>query len=128
YAESDDGIHWTKPNLGFAVYNGTRDNNLVFPNFNDPERQPVGFNAGVGLVVRDDEEPDPARRYKMIFMSDTINEGNTIYLTWSADGIHWHLPAQRMWGKSEGPNQVIRGQTPWVEPLSSFFRDPIEPH
>ena len=26
YAESPDGIHWTKPNLGICEYKGSRDN------------------------------------------------------------------------------------------------------
>src|ERR1043166_6800674 len=29
YAESRDGINWTKPNLGLVVYRGSRENNLV---------------------------------------------------------------------------------------------------
>ena len=30
YAESDDGVHWVKPNLGLADFEGSRDNNLLF--------------------------------------------------------------------------------------------------
>ena len=29
YAESDDGVKWTKPNLGLVEYAGNKDNNLV---------------------------------------------------------------------------------------------------
>ena len=29
YAESDDGIRWTKPNLGQVEYKGSRDNNAI---------------------------------------------------------------------------------------------------
>jgi len=29
YAESKDGIHWKKPNLGFFEVNGTLENNLI---------------------------------------------------------------------------------------------------
>ncbi|MBM3854511.1 MAG: hypothetical protein FJ399_15400 [Verrucomicrobia bacterium] len=129
YAESADGLRWEKPALGIAEWNGSKANNLLFPNFADPAKPPVGFNAGVGCVVRDDAEPDPARRYKMIFMSGVMGgDAGSIYLTWSVDGLHWHLPPQLLWGKAPGPNQTIRAQTPWVEPLSSFFRDPLEPH
>ena len=30
YAESPDGIHWTKPNLGLFEWNGSKDNNIVW--------------------------------------------------------------------------------------------------
>ena len=30
YAESKDGIHWTKPNLGLFEWNGSKDNNIVW--------------------------------------------------------------------------------------------------
>ena len=29
YAESEDGIHWTKLNLGLVEYQGNKDNNLI---------------------------------------------------------------------------------------------------
>jgi hypothetical protein len=127
YAESADGIRWTKPNLGLVPFHGSKENNLLFPNFADPAQPPSGANSGVGLVRRDDADPDPARRYKMLFMSSTIDGDASIYLTWSADGIHWDLHPTRLWGKGAGRNHVIRGQTPWVEPLSTLLHDPLEP-
>ena len=30
YAESKDGIHWTKPDLGLFEFNGSKKNNIVF--------------------------------------------------------------------------------------------------
>lgn len=30
YAESDDGVHWEKPNLGFVDFEGSFENNLLF--------------------------------------------------------------------------------------------------
>ncbi|MBL9214154.1 MAG: hypothetical protein JNG83_01630 [Opitutaceae bacterium] len=127
YAESADGLNWTKPSLGLVPFNGSKANNLMFPNFKDPALPPAGANSAVGLVVRDDTDPDPGRRYKMMMMSSNLEGDANIYLTWSPDGIHWDLKLKRLWGKSPGPNQVIRGQTPWVEPLYSFFRDPLDP-
>jgi len=35
-AESRDGIHWTKPNLGVCEWNGLRDNNIILPNDDFP--------------------------------------------------------------------------------------------
>ncbi len=30
YVESDDGIHWAKPDLGIFTFNGRLDNNIVW--------------------------------------------------------------------------------------------------
>ena len=30
YAESKDGVHWTKPNLGLFEWNGSKENNIVW--------------------------------------------------------------------------------------------------
>ena len=30
YAESRDGIHWTKPELGLFEFNGSKQNNIVW--------------------------------------------------------------------------------------------------
>jgi hypothetical protein len=72
YAESDDGIHWRKPDLGLIDYQGSGANNLVAP-------QPVGseshwFGAGrrldlrmQGAMVFKDTNPScpPQERYKL---------------------------------------------------------------
>jgi hypothetical protein len=52
YAESADGYHWDKPKLGLFEYEGSKDNNIVWPNH-------------VNAILVDDEEPDVGRRYKM---------------------------------------------------------------
>ncbi len=44
YAESDDGIHWRKPNLGLHEFNGSKANNIVIPH------GPMGpVNPDVGI-------------------------------------------------------------------------------
>jgi hypothetical protein len=72
YAESDDGIHWTKPDLGLIDYQGSKANNLIAP-------QPVGsegywFSVGrsldlamQGSMVFRDSNPScpPEERYKL---------------------------------------------------------------
>ena len=40
YAESRDGLHFTKPVLGLVEWNGSKANNLVFPT--DPKMMAVG--------------------------------------------------------------------------------------
>ncbi len=58
YAESDDGIVWTKPALGQLLFKGSRDNNAL--------DLPHTIVSGAA-VIRDDADPDPARRYKMVY-------------------------------------------------------------
>lgn len=58
YAESDDGIVWTKPALGQVLFKGSRANNAL--------ALPHTVVSGAA-VIRDDAEPNPARRYKMVY-------------------------------------------------------------
>ena len=88
YAESRDGIHFEKPNLSVAEFRGSKDNNIWYPmspdgknvieqalararkglTALDEQEEPIGVvNNMDGLtVVRDDDDPDPQRRYKLI--------------------------------------------------------------
>ncbi len=58
YAESGDGITWTKPALGQVLFKGSRDNNAL--------DLPHTIVSGAA-VIRDDADPSPARRYKMVY-------------------------------------------------------------
>ncbi len=81
YAESDDGFTWTKPNLGQVSVRGSKDNNAIAL----PDKLIEGVN-----VIKDESDPDPTRRYKMVY-----NPRNEKTNTWvirtatSSDGIHW---------------------------------------
>ncbi|MGH2530892.1 MAG: hypothetical protein ACRDJW_01175 [Thermomicrobiales bacterium] len=79
YLESDDGIHWERPNLGLIEFNGSRANNLVWTL---PDT--VGTNL---CVFRDANPAAPAdERYKAI--AKAPKRGGIVGLV-SADGIHW---------------------------------------
>ena len=59
YAESKDGINWTKPILRQYEYQGSRENNFVTP---DPK---LNWPANAIMsVVYDPDDPDPNRRFK----------------------------------------------------------------
>ena len=76
YFESKDGLHWTRPNLGMVVRNGSRDNNYMF----------IPTTMGWGrpdYAVYDATDPDPARRYKAVL----ANLGVAV----SPDGINWNM-------------------------------------
>ena len=81
YAESSDGIHWTKPNLGIIEFDGGRDNNIVM------RRTTHGLHAGG--VLFDPRDPDPARRYKFLHRNA---EARRMASCFSADGLHWSQP------------------------------------
>ena len=84
YAESQDGIHWTKPNLGLVEYKGSRNNNLVLV---DPP-EVMGLQL---IVLHEPNDPDPARRFKMM-VSAAWAKGHTSVPLFSADGLRWHTP------------------------------------
>ncbi|MDA0833228.1 MAG: hypothetical protein O2955_06755 [Planctomycetota bacterium] len=73
YAESTDGIHWTRPSLGLIEFEGSKDNNIIWA-----ETGIHSFN-----VFRDDNPVAPAEeRYKCLC-------GGPITLFTSPDAIHW---------------------------------------
>ena len=100
YAESEDGIHWSKPNLGLVEYKGNKANNLV------------AMEPGVlwPSVLYEPEEPDLAKRYKMMFKAygglaeNAVRRGKGLLdrypaakltmsplCAYSADGLWWKL-------------------------------------
>ncbi len=86
YAESADGIHWQKPNLGlYAFHDEPATNIVLLANGGYSDRY---SNA----VVVDPADPDPARRYKMAYF-DFSYAGDQEYpglsVAFSPDGIHW---------------------------------------
>ena len=73
YAESDDGINWTKPDLGIFTFNGSPANNII-------------WDLHGASVFIDRDEGDPDKRYKAIGF---CRRYRGIFLITSPDGIHW---------------------------------------
>ena len=86
YAESRDGIHWTRPNLGQVEYEGSRANNIVW--MDDPWADSEQRNP---MAVFKDTNPEaaPDARYKSIARGD-----DGVYALKSPDGIRWSLLAK----------------------------------
>jgi hypothetical protein len=89
YAESNDGIAWTKPNLGQVLFKGSLDNNAL--------DLPHAVVSGA-IVIKDEAEPDPQRRYKMTYqffphLSDPpiaeYGRQPSVALAVSPDGFKW---------------------------------------
>ena len=85
YAESLDGIHWYRPNLGLVEFGGSRQNNIILDKL--PE---VGGRVSNFLVFKD-QNPDaaPSARYKAV----SRGKEKGLYVWKSPDGIHWELLA-----------------------------------
>lgn len=78
YAESTDGVHFNKPNLGLFDVNGTRDNNAILHGY-----EPLSHNFAPFIDSRPDV--DPAQRYKAL--GGTSKTGLVAFV--SPDGVHW---------------------------------------
>ena len=76
YATSTDGVHWEQPNLGLYEWRGSRQNNIA----RDPAEARTLYH-----IIRDEQEADPARRYKAIF------DVHDRYLGVSPDGFTWTM-------------------------------------
>jgi beta-glucanase (GH16 family) len=87
YAESPDGLRWTKPDLGLVEYQGSRHNNILVsgPRVGGFAFSYVFIDPGAGA----------AEKYKMIWQR--FNREKTswwVYGGVSADGMHWTLLPQ----------------------------------
>jgi len=80
YAESDDGIHWTKPNLGLHEYDGSKQNNIVIADVNG------GLPHDFSVFKDSNPNASPDAKYKAVGYGFA---GNALYAFKSADGIHW---------------------------------------
>lgn len=74
YAESTDGIHFQRVNLGLFTFDGSKDNNLVWSGREAPNFAPF-IDTRPGCP--------PQERYK------AVGGGRAMYGLVSADGIHW---------------------------------------
>ena len=86
YAESDDGIHWRKPELGLVDFKGSKANNIVLA----PETfGEVKSDPGHPAVFRDDNPAcPPEARYKAIIRAA---KPHGLLVFQSPDGLHWSL-------------------------------------
>ena len=84
YAESDDGIHWRKPELGLYEFNGSKANNIVMVSGVIGK---VDVDAGHPAVFKDENPAAaPDARYKAFFVSD---KPKGLLAFKSPDGIRW---------------------------------------
>lgn len=86
YAESRDGIHWTRPDLGIVEFDGSKKNNIIWDG--------VGSHNFTPFL---DTNPDRTVKYramgrgKSLSPSDESRFGHGLYIFESDDGIDWKL-------------------------------------
>ncbi len=84
YAESDDGVHWRKPELGLNEFAGSKANNIVLATGHTGA---VKADPGHAAVFKDDNPETPAdARYKAIIRS---SGPRGLFPFKSPDGLHW---------------------------------------
>jgi len=79
YAESRDGIHWTRPSLRLFEVNGTRDNNVFLANTSWFAHNFTPFLDSRSGVSRE-------QRFKALA---GVHKGGGLFAFVSGDGIHW---------------------------------------
>ncbi|MDP6557019.1 MAG: hypothetical protein QGG71_20285 [Pirellulaceae bacterium] len=85
-AESKDGIHWTRPELGIVEFHGSTKNNLILDKAMVSE---IGGSPAHTAVFKD-TNPDclASERYKIIIVG---SKPRGLYLMVSGDGTHFQL-------------------------------------
>jgi hypothetical protein len=83
YAESTDGIHWVKPELGLFEFKGSMANNIVWDGIGNHDFAPFY-----------DRNPDcaPDAKYKAV---GRRSDPKGLVPFKSADGIHWELMQEK---------------------------------
>lgn len=117
YAESDDGVNWTKPNLGLVESQGNTNNNLVRL---DPHLGVLNVK-----VLHEPDDPNPEHRYKMAahvwFPKNKIRLG-TIAPYVSADGLTWKLLTDIEPVAAEFPEDKTLIPPMHFEPVGGFYK------
>lgn len=78
YAQSSDGLHWTKPELGLFEVRGARRNNVILAH-----EPPFSHNFSPYIDVR--ENVPPEEKYKAL--AGVVTSGLHAFV--SADGVRW---------------------------------------
>ncbi len=118
YAESDDGISWTKPNLGLVELNGNKDNNLCKL---DPHLGVLNLK-----VLDEPDDPNPEQRYKMAAHVWTPKSGErrngALAPFVSADGFTWKFVGNTVPVEGELPEADAVVPPLHIEPAGGLYK------
>jgi hypothetical protein len=116
YAESHDGIAWTKPELGLVDYRGSKANNIVWD--------------GVGVhnftPFRDANPAAPAaERYKAVGRGN--EQRQTLHAFASPDGIRWNAISDKpVFSDGKFDSQNLAFWDASIKRYRCYFRTPYE--
>lgn len=110
YAESQDGIHWIKPEVGIIEHGGSTANNLVVSAYN-PAATGGGSCHNPSVIFRP-EGTDAQQRYALYGFDNTCGHARVAF---SPDGLRWQY-------SSETEKQPLFASSDVV----TFFYDPYQ--
>lgn len=96
YAESEDGIHFKKPELGLHEVDGSNANNVVLPG-----------PRIAGAAVWVDPKAPPEHRYKTQTKVYPPGQREKLEMHSSPDGIHWNIFAEPKVGHIDTQNIIF---------------------
>ena len=95
YAESEDGVNWTKPLLDGFPYGEYPRTNVVNMGID-------GRRADAAQVMLNPDQSDPEKRFMIVYLSRGAR------LAYSSDGIHWKAEEKPMLNyHSDFPNHLV---------------------
>lgn len=118
YAESSDGLHWTKPELDLFPFYEEKRTNIVLIG----AAGAYGDRYGCSVVV-DPRDPDASRRYKMAYYDWSpgpgADGGSGTHVAFSPDGIHWTKhpdgPVAKTPFGGKGAEPPFADESPYIE-------------
>jgi len=114
YAESTDGLAWTKPALGLIDYQGSKQNNLFATrSLNPVPKPPKDFGQCHNpSVIHQPWHPDPEKRYALYCFSYEYYKPRVAF---SLDGLKWKFVPM-----ADGKGLFASGD------VVNFFHDPYQ--
>ncbi len=93
YAESADGIRWTRPELGICEFQGSTSNNIIL---NRKMLEPVKGCPAHSVVFLDTNPAcPPDQRYKMVVARPSIKPPRGLFIMASGDGLRFRLLSEK---------------------------------
>ena len=113
YATSEDGLEWTKPELGIYPWEGSAANNIL------------GAEMQLHSLFCEPDEPDPARRYKGLMVTRQPRAGAKGFfnLATSPDGLQWTKHPEAIGLMSSRAQDGYRGRQQGLGDTNSLLFD-----
>ena len=124
YAESTDGIHFTKPVLNLVEFAGSKENNFVLPT------DPGVMMVGGGSVIKDaNPAAPPSQRYKSwvkVYPTQRTGHAEQHRVFTSADGIHWKTSERPVTGLRAADTQPTWFWDPRIQRYAGYSREWVQ--